>query len=79
VDVVFEASAGYSGALFIVNGDYRVTPLLQPKDEAVIGKFHLAPGALQKFVITTMPVSGGSYPVTITIRPAQSAANAATR
>ncbi len=79
VEVVFEASAGYSGALFIVNGDYLVTPILQPKDETRIGRFHLSPGSKQDFVITTLPVSGGSYPATITIRPVQLGATAALR
>jgi hypothetical protein len=79
VEVVFEASAGYSGALFIVNGDYLVTPLLQPKDETRIARFHLKPGARQQFLITTLPVSGGSYPATITIRPVQFGATAAMR
>ena len=75
VEVMFEASAGYSGGLFIVNGDFVSTPILQPKDETRIGKFHLSPGAKQSFLITTLPLSGGSYPATITLRPVQSAAN----
>lgn len=69
VEVVFEASAGYSGAVFYVNGQYIKTPLLQPKTEAQIAKFNLEPGASKNLSIITVPLSGSSYPATLTIRP----------
>lgn len=69
VEVVFEASAGYSGGLFILNGRYVKTPLLQPKEESQIARFRMDPGAVKSFDIMTLPISGCSYPATITIRP----------
>ncbi len=69
VEVVFEASAGYSGALFVLNGEVLRTPLLQPKEEALITKFKLNPGEKRKFTMMSVPLSGSSYPATIVIRP----------
>jgi hypothetical protein len=71
VELVFEASAGYSGGLFIVNGTLQRTPLLQPKQEARIAKMHMLPGSQRSMSIMTMPLSGSSYPATITLRPVQ--------
>lgn len=69
VEVVFEASAGYSGGLFLVNGNLVQTPLLQPKEEISLTRFRMTPGASRYLDITTIPLSGSSYPATITIRP----------
>lgn len=69
IEVVFESSAGYSGALFVVNGKVIRTPLLQPKEESQIAKIHLGPGDNQDMTILTCPLSGSSYPATLTIRP----------
>ncbi len=74
VEVVFEASAGYSGAVFYVNGQYVKTPLLQPKTEAQIAKFSLDPGESRNLTVITVPLSGSSYPATLTIRPVDVAA-----
>lgn len=76
VELVFEASAGYSGALFYVNGQFVRTPLLQPKTEAQIAKFTVEPGASKSLSIITVPLSGSSYPATLTIRPVGTAAQA---
>jgi hypothetical protein len=69
VEVVFEASAGYSGALFFVNEEYKRTPLLQPKAEYQIARFRLGPSESRNLRITTVPLSGSSYPSTLTMRP----------
>lgn len=69
VEVVFESSAGYTGALFIVDGRVIRTPLLQPKDERRIAQLRIPPGGHEEMTFMTMPLSGGSYPATITIRP----------
>ncbi len=71
VEVVFEASAGYSGGLFVVNGVLQRTPFLLPKQEARIAKVHLRSGANHTMSIITVPLSGSSYPATITVRPVQ--------
>jgi len=76
VEVVFEASAGYSGAVFYVNGQYVKTPLLQPKTEAQIAQYTLEPGASRNLSIVTVPLSGSSYPATLTIRPVDHTAQA---
>jgi len=69
VEVVFETSAGYSGGLFLVNGEVLRTPLMQPKTESQLARYRLTPGASRSLQITTIPLSGSSYPATITIRP----------
>lgn len=71
IEVVFEASAGYSGGLFLINGQYVETPLLQPKAEYRIARFRLNPSESKKLDIFTIPLSGSSYPATLTIRPVQ--------
>ncbi|RYG49697.1 hypothetical protein EON79_00490 [bacterium] len=71
IEVIFEASAGYSGALFVVDGTFVETPLLQPKAEYRIARFRLQPGESKKLDIFTIPLSGSSYPATVTVRPVQ--------
>ncbi|HWD37673.1 MAG TPA: hypothetical protein VG944_02410 [Fimbriimonas sp.] len=69
VELVFEASAGYSGGLFVINGNTIKTKVLAPKGKLRLATFHLAAGAVQSLKITTIPLSGSSYPATLTIRP----------
>lgn len=69
VEVVFEASAGYSGGLFVVDGNLIRTDLLQPKGESQLIRFRVEPGGTRSLNIWTIPLSGSSYPATITIRP----------
>src|SRR6185503_10020081 len=71
LEVVFEASAGYSGALFILNGGLMRTPLLQPKTTARILRMRLEPGQSKRFDLYTMPLSGSSYPATVILRPVE--------
>jgi hypothetical protein len=71
VEIVFEASAGYAGALFIVNGQVHRTPPLPPKATNQLIVVHLDPGASKTVNLMTIPHSGGSYPATVTIRPVQ--------
>ncbi len=69
IEVVFEASAGYSGALFVVNGEIRRTPLLQSKVEFRVVRVRLAAGESRDVTLLTVPLSGSSYPATLTVRP----------
>lgn len=69
VEAVFEASAGYSGALFLVNGEIKRLRLIQPKEEAQIMVTRVAPRAFQEVRLVTVPLSGSSYPATVTFRP----------
>jgi hypothetical protein len=69
VEFVFESSAGYTGAFFRINGLLYRTPLLQPKMKHQFYKVMLAPGESKTYYIETMPLSGGSYPCTVTIKP----------
>jgi hypothetical protein len=73
VEVVFEASAGYAAALFVVNGQLKKTQPLPPKGETQLAVVHLDPGASKWMTLMTIPHSGGSYPATVTIRPIQDA------
>lgn len=69
VEVVFDASAGYSGALFVVDGVLRRLPLMQPKTEYQLARFRLAPGERKSVRLITIPLSGSSYPATVAVRP----------
>ncbi len=71
LELVFEASAGYAGGLFVVNGVYSKTHPMPPKGEKQLTRFRLEPGESKKFTILTVPLSGSSYPATLTIRPIQ--------
>ncbi|MFM9873034.1 MAG: hypothetical protein ACKVQS_06160 [Fimbriimonadaceae bacterium] len=68
VEVVFEASAGYSGALFSVNGKVLPGKMLQTKETMTLYEVKLAPGQAEDIRIETMPLSGAHYPATITVR-----------
>lgn len=69
IEIVFVASAGYSGGLFFVNGQYVKTKLLQPQGEERICRLRLEAGEKRKVTITTIPLSGSSYPSTLAVRP----------
>jgi hypothetical protein len=69
IEFVFESSAGYTGAFFRINGLVYRTPLLQPKTTHQFFKVTLAPGESKTFYLETIPLSGGSYPCTVTIKP----------
>jgi hypothetical protein len=69
IEFVFESSAGYTGGFFRINGLVYSTPLLQPKTTHRVLKVTLQPGESKTYYIETMPLSGGSYPVTVTIKP----------
>ena len=69
VEFVFESSAGYTGAFFRINEVLYSTPLLQPKKTFQIMKAKFAPGESKVYYIETIPLSGGSYPATVTIKP----------
>ncbi len=71
VDMIFEASAGYSSAIFVLNGKVERSPMLQSKQEFLIRRLRLAPGQTMKIVTQTIPLSGSSYPATITFRPSR--------
>lgn len=69
VEIVFEASAGYSGALFMVNNEYKPAGILQAKQTYLLWSATLNPGDKRAVRIQTMPLSGAHYPATITVRP----------
>ena len=69
VELVFEASAGYAGGLFVINGRTVTIPQLSPKTEGQVMQIRLAPGQISNFDILTLPLSGSAYPATLTIRP----------
>lgn len=71
VDMIFEASAGYSSAIFVLNGKVERSPMLQSKQEYLIRRLRLAPGQTMKITTQTIPLSGSSYPATITFRPSR--------
>jgi hypothetical protein len=70
VEIVFESSAGYTGGLFVINENYRKTPLLQPRQRYELERIPLAPGQSRRVVIRTVPLSGASYPARIFVAQA---------
>jgi hypothetical protein len=70
VDLVFEANAGYTGGLFLIDGALVQTALLSPKGVTKLARFHLPRGGKRFIDIVTIPLSGGSYPATLFLRPA---------
>lgn len=72
VDLIFEASAGYSSALFAFGQEVkRLQPML-PKREGLVKRVRLSPGGRREVKFLTIPLSGSSYPSTIIVRPAGS-------
>lgn len=69
IEIAFEASAGYSGSLFAVDGVVRPSNLLQSKQEFQLKRVRLAPGEVRNVRIQTIPLSGSSYPATLVVRP----------
>lgn len=69
VKIEFEASAGYSGAIFLVNGKYIDARLLQSKEQRSLWEQTLEPGQSEIIRIETIPLSGAHYPATITVSP----------
>ncbi len=69
IELVFEASAGYSGALFVIDNELVRTPLLQPKAEYLLRDIRLEAGQRRQIQMVTVPLSGSSYPATLTLRP----------
>ena len=69
VEILLESSAGYTGGLFLINGQLIQTPCLGPKATHRVLKVSIGPGASKSFDIVTVPISGGAYPVTVTARP----------
>jgi hypothetical protein len=67
VDVSFIPSAGYSGGLFVVNGNLVRSPLLQAQSSWRITRLRLDPGQRRSINLTTVPLSGSSYPITLQI------------
>lgn len=69
IEVLFESSAGYSGAMIVVDGELRKVNPMQPKTELQLARFRLEPGQSKEVSLMTIPLSGSSYPATITVRP----------
>lgn len=69
LEIAFESSAGYSGALFQIDGQVRRINPLQPKEEIQLVKVRLEPGQRRDFKLLTLPLSGSAYPATIAVRP----------
>ncbi len=69
VELLLEASAGYGSALFVLNGDYIRVGMISPKSETVLASIKLPPGSSKPLSITTLPLSGANYPVTLVVRP----------
>ncbi len=69
IEILYEASAGYSGAVFAVDGIVKPAGILQTMASFRVAQVILQPGQTTVIKIETMPLSGGFYPGTLTIRP----------
>ncbi|MBI5708206.1 MAG: hypothetical protein HZC36_14585 [Armatimonadetes bacterium] len=67
-ELIYETSAGYSGGVFVVDGQIVRSPLLAAKSELRLATVKLEPGASKDLSVITFPLSGCSYPVTLTLR-----------
>lgn len=68
VEVLFEASAGYSGVVFQFNNQFLKPSTVQSKAEVRVGSVVLKAKERRTVTLVTMPLSGSSYPATITFR-----------
>jgi len=68
VELTFRASGGYSGAVFLIDGNVVKTPLLNPNQEVTVSTFKVQPGLRRFLMIQTIPLSGSSYPATISLK-----------
>jgi len=71
VEIVYEASAGYSAGVFLVDRKPVSYDRIKAKEEKRLAVFTLKPGEKREVRIDTLPLSGSSYPATLTIRPAR--------
>lgn len=71
IEIVYEASAGYSAGVFLVDRKPVSYDRIKAKEEKRIAVFTLKAGEKREVRIDTIPLSGSSYPATLTIRPAQ--------
>jgi hypothetical protein len=71
IEIVYEASAGYSAGVFLVDRKPVSYDRIKAKEEKRLAVFTLKPGEKREVRIDTIPLSGSSYPATLTIRPSQ--------
>ncbi len=69
IQVIFESSAGYNGALFLINGAFNRQGMVLAKEKRTLVDTVLQPGEERPLSIITIPLSGASYPATIIVRP----------
>ncbi|RYG68627.1 hypothetical protein EON77_15345 [bacterium] len=69
VEISYQASAGYSAGVFLIDDQFVKTPLMQPGQTVRLIKVFLRPGETRAMRLTTVPLSGSSYPATVVIRP----------
>ncbi|MBS1718336.1 MAG: hypothetical protein JSS72_11455 [Armatimonadetes bacterium] len=69
IELSFEASAGYCAGLFYIDYKTYRTPYLSPHADVQVMKIHLAPDEVRHLAIRTIPISGGTFPATLSIRP----------
>ena len=70
--MTFESSSGYTSGVFSGPSGLAEVPFLGSKAVSRVLAVHLKPHESLKFDLTTMPISGGAYPITLTIRPSAS-------
>lgn len=78
VEIVHEASAGYSGVVYALNGKVIEPQLIQTKAEFLLTRVKLEPGEKRDLTIQTLPLSGSHYPATLIVREATSLQGPAT-
>lgn len=65
--IVMQAVAGEAGGMFLVDDRVIDVPRVRSGERRLVTTVHLAPGERRTLMISTMPESGGFYPIRLTV------------
>lgn len=68
VNVVFEATAGLSSGVFIIDGKFVAVKYVQSLKEVTLASYSLDPGEVRNIKVITIPLGGSSYPANLVVR-----------
>jgi len=65
--IMMQAVAGEAGGMFLVDDRVIDVPRVRSGERRLVTTLHLAPGERRTLMISTMPESGGFYPIRLTV------------
>ncbi|MHB0913253.1 MAG: hypothetical protein ACYC2Y_07385 [Armatimonadota bacterium] len=68
-ELAFEATAGPSSAVFVVDGKLIGLRFVNSLDERRVTELTIPPGGKRTVTVRTIPLSGSAYPATLIVRP----------